>query len=95
MADRRVTARGFRIYLADHPGCQDAEVTVVESSIAFEGAHVRIYHGDDEHVQIHVDAAEAVAHALLDFAREARAGLLTEPAYRDGGEHGHKGHDDA
>lgn len=88
--EHETTERGFRAYTFPDVDCYGGEVTVVESSIAFEGAHVRIYHGDDEHVQLHVDAAEKVAHALLDFVRAARADELTEPVYRDGGDHGHE-----
>lgn len=87
--EHEITQRGFRYHRFEHLGCRGQVVKVVESSIALEGAHVRIFHGDDEHVQLHVDAAEAVAHALLDFARAARAGELTEPVYQEGGDHGH------
>lgn len=69
-----LTERGFRFYRFEHLGCRGQELKVVESSLALEGAHVRIFHGDDEHVQLHVDAAEAVANALVDFVRAARDG---------------------
>lgn len=88
--DHDTTERGFRAYRLDGVGCYGWKVRVVESSIALEGAHVRIYHGPDEHVQLHVDAAEKVAAALLDFVRDARADELTEPVYREGGDHGHE-----
>ena len=96
MLKKTYTERGFRLYL-DGPGdgCRGVNLSVVESSLAYEGAHVRIYHGDDEHVQLHVDAAEDVAQALLEFVAEARACVLTEPAYRDGGDHGHEERTDA
>lgn len=91
MLKKAYTERGFRLYL-DGPGdgCRGARLSVVESSIACEGAHVRICHGTDEHVQLHADAAEAVAQALLEFVAEARAVALTETVYRDDGNHGHE-----
>lgn len=90
MVKKAYTERGFRLYLYEPDGgCQGAAVTVVESSLAFEGAHVRIYHGDD-HVHLHVDVAESVALSLLEFVAEARATALTEPVYRDDGGHGHE-----
>lgn len=84
-----MTERGFRFFRFEHLGCRGLVVKVVESSIALEGAHIRIFHGDNEHVQLHVDAAEAVAHALLGFVQAARNGELTEPVYSEGGDHGH------
>lgn len=89
--EHETTERGFRIFmLAPGDGCRGWDVRVLESSLAFEGAHVRICHGNDEHVQLHVDAAEQVAHALLDFVRAARSGELTEPVYQESGDHGHQ-----
>jgi hypothetical protein len=87
--DHETTPRGFRTYRIAG-GCRGQDLQVTESSIAFEGAHIRIYHGDDEHVQLHVDAAEKVAEALLDFVRAARADELTEPVYVEDGGHGHE-----
>lgn len=88
--DHEITERGFRTYRIEGSGCHGWLIRVTESSIAFQGAHVRIYHGDNEHVQLHVDAAEKVAEALLDFVRAARADKLTEPVYVQDNGHGHR-----
>lgn len=78
MTDLRSTSRGFRIFV----GTSNTSVMVVESSMAFEGAHAHIYGGyqKDEHVQLSVVHAKIVIRGLQAFVSEAEAGLLTEPA---------------
>ena len=82
MPDR--TERGFRIFMTRERTEDEilygkpATVSVVESSIAARGPHVRIYEGDDG-VQLNLTEARAVADALALFCSEAEADELTEP----------------
>lgn len=78
-----VTSRGFRIFMSRERSDEEwlygkpATVSVVESSLAMRGPHVRIYEGDDG-VQLSLLEARAVADALALFCAEAEAGELTE-----------------
>lgn len=80
------TPRGFRVFAhRERPDeerlyATDLAVAVMESSLAFRGAHVRIYEGS-EGVQLNVREAHIVRDALDAFITEAEAGMLTEPAY--------------
>jgi hypothetical protein len=54
-------------------------VRVQESSVAYEGAHVRVFPGaGTEALHLNVANAEKLANSLLEFVRMARAGELTE-----------------
>ena len=75
------TERGFRIF-----GLGTARTghwRVIESSLALEGPHCRIYGkdevGDDAHLHLSVPEAGELAEALLTFICEAAIGELTEP----------------
>lgn len=74
------TPRGFIVFsreIEDHD-TRDC-VRVQESSIAFEGPHVRVFPGaGTEALHLNIDNAEKLANALLEFVRLARAGKLTE-----------------
>ncbi len=84
------TERGFGVY-AEFPD-KNGTVLVQESSIAFEGAHVRVFHAPDpklypnipeDHVcglHLSVSQASILAHALKNFIADAKDGILTEPA---------------
>jgi hypothetical protein len=80
--------RGFGIYL-DIPADQ-GHVKVKGSSLAFEGAHVRIYQhhpewpneGESQYWEcIHVNVAEAeqIVAALNQWISDVKEGLLIEP----------------
>jgi hypothetical protein len=83
MAERRFTPRGFRVFHdrrrepEERLYGDDAAVSVVESSLAGRGPHVRIYEGTNC-VQLNVAEAIAVRDALDVFVAEATADLLTE-----------------
>jgi hypothetical protein len=77
--EREKTERGFRVYGRS----DDRRVQVVESSIAFEGPHVRIFVGKSEAVHLSLPDAKLVLVALSAFAREAEAGMLTEKVAAD------------
>lgn len=86
---KKRTERGFRLF-AEAKG-----VNVIESSLALEGAHVRVYGGRDiaiegheGHVHLNVEQAEVVVRGLTAFITEARAGELTEPDQWPGEEGG-------
>ena len=72
--------RGFRVF-----GRTDS-VSVVESSLAFEGPHCRIFGGKDKDAHVHLSLADArvVVAALSAFVAEAKAGLLAEPPLPSG-----------
>lgn len=88
------TSRGFRIFHDERNeqpeptlveralGCtpRPQRLSVVESSIAGEGAYVRIYGGRaaDDHVHLSYAQAKAVRDALDQFLIEAEHGMLTE-----------------
>lgn len=87
MSDEKLrTQRGFRIFLAGVEQ-RGGTVSLVESSMAFEGAHCLLYEEDPSgaltHVLLDVSGAKAVRDALDIFIREAEAGELTEPATRE------------
>lgn len=71
-----VTERGFRVF---H---REDRLSVIESSLALEGPHVRVYGGRpiDGHESVHLSLvdAKAVRDALTTFIDEAEAGSLTE-----------------
>ncbi len=70
--------RGFRVFCdtRDRAGMQ---VSVVESSLAFEGPHCRIYVGRAfENAHLDLPGARRVRDALSVFITEATAGELTE-----------------
>lgn len=86
--------RGFRSY-ADIPTRDDDTITVQESSLAGEGAHVHIFSGrasmfsarphsipDDARSSLHLNVRQALqlTSALLRWADDAMAGRLIEPA---------------
>jgi hypothetical protein len=86
----RKTGRGFNVYgeIAEHNG---GTLCVQESSIAFEGAHVWLFHHGvecSEHQgehhrpspQLSVPQAEELIAALQAFVNDARADVLMEPA---------------
>lgn len=76
MSDHEVTERGFRVF------ARNDDVRVIESSIAFQGPHVRIFGGReaDGHVQLTLEQASIAMQGLRVFLAEAEAGKLTEPA---------------
>lgn len=80
MGELQRTNRGFIVFdreIEDHD-TRDC-VRVQESSIACEGAHVRIFPGaGTEALHLNTDNAERLAKALLEFVRMARAGELEE-----------------
>lgn len=70
------TERGFRVF---H---KSDDLSVVESSLAFEGTHVRIYGGrggSNDHVHLSYEQAGSVIAALKTFCDEAEQNLLCEP----------------
>lgn len=77
MAKKERTQRGFRIF-GEFENSR-GELKIVESSLAFEGPHARIYLGNDEHLQCDVQAAKDIILALTAFIKEAEANELTEP----------------
>ncbi len=68
------TIRGFGVFAATD------RVKVIESSLAFEGPHVRVFGGRDESDAVHLSLqdAETVRDGLALFIAKARAGELTE-----------------
>jgi len=72
------TSRGFRIFMPDKADRNGNIIQVVESSIAFEGPHVRIYTGENACAHLDVRLAQLVVGALLSFLEEAFGGELTE-----------------
>lgn len=78
------TPRGFRIFVND----DDAPITVLESSLAFEGPHVRVSGGrriDNEggrgKLHLSLDQAKLAHEGLGRFIAEAEGKLLTEPPH--------------
>jgi hypothetical protein len=87
---KETTERGFRIY-ARVPSRDGGTVQVQESSLAFEGAHVRLFlkgaecsehmgrhHRPEPHLS--VAGARALRDALATFITEAEEDELTETA---------------
>lgn len=76
------TERGFCVF-GEIP-CKSGTVDVVESSIAFEGAHVRIYLSNPTHTNavphMSVPQTKRLIAALQQFVAAAEAGHLIEPA---------------
>lgn len=88
--------RGFGIYAEEIKTRHEETLSVRESSLAFEGAHVRIYVNGHVHQMIadgfdgktpalicaHMNVAQTkeLIAALQEFIDEAEAGELTEPA---------------
>jgi hypothetical protein len=74
------TNRGFVVFSREIEDRDTKDcVRVQESSIALEGAHVRVLPGaGTEALHLNTDNAEKLANALLEFVRMARAGELTE-----------------
>lgn len=90
MSKKETDQRGFGIYL-DIPAEKSSKgaILVKESSLAFEGAHARIYQdhpawvmSNETYECIHFNVTEAkqIVEALKNWIAEAEAGLLTEPA---------------
>lgn len=79
------TERGFRIFLSPME-TRYGTLSMVESSLAGRGAHVRIYQGDGC-VHVNVEQAILIRDALDSFVLEAETDALTEPVepWRDGG----------
>lgn len=80
------TNRGFGVYgEGEH---RNGTWKIQESSIAFEGAHVWIFHTPfsepgrcvRDSLQLSVPQAKEVIEALSKFVRDAEAGVLIEPA---------------
>ena len=86
MSGKKRTERGFRDF--DEWRGSRGEITVRESSLAYEGAHVRIYQDElgigESNNCIHLSVADAkrIIAALSAFVEEAEAGELCEPAER-------------
>lgn len=85
------TERGFRVFgTRARPEGENlygqtlGRVTVLESSLAGRGPHVRIYAPGDEQVHLNYDEAKLVRDALSVFITEAEAGQLTENIYGAG-----------
>ena len=88
---KEFTQRGFAVYVNEtekeySDGTPVHPIQVCESSLAFEGPHVRIYGGrpvtnDPDHVpSLHLsyDQAQQVIEGLVDFCNDAADGKLTE-----------------
>ncbi len=74
------TQRGFGVFgrLKDKDG---SKITVSESSLAFEGAHVRVYVGGSSGaMHLSVPMAQELIDALQLFIDTAESGGCTEPA---------------
>jgi hypothetical protein len=72
------TSRGFRTF-ARFMG-RDGNVVVRESSLAFEGAHVRVHGETNESVHLSVAGVKELVTALTAFITDAEAGKLMEEA---------------
>lgn len=85
--ERKYNTRGFRIFHdrrrepEERLYGDDSVVSVLESSLAARGPHVRVYEGKNC-VQLNVVEAREVRDALDVFVAEATADLLTEPGAR-------------
>ena len=82
-----ITNRGFVAF--DEFETKRHRWRIVESSVEFEGPHVRIFATkkfaglDDQHVHIPLSHVDRIINALVAFKEEALAGRLTEPPERE------------
>lgn len=74
------TNRGFNIF--GRVPTRSGEIRVQESSIAFAGAHVWLFHEVPDNCDPEIDVASAkqLITLLQEFVRSAEADELTEPA---------------